>query len=72
MWKPLIFVDNLIDNGNKQCMGWGWYLQNDMQIFILSLVILLIHSKSRFWSFVTVYLCVIGSFGYTMQHSYDH
>lgn len=29
------------------CMGWGWYLQNDMQIFILSIVLLFVYSLQK-------------------------
>ena len=50
IWKPMFFVDNLVDNGEKMCMGWGWYLQNDMQIFIVSMLFLFIYSQSKFAS----------------------
>ena len=46
----MFFVDNLVDNGEKMCMGWGWYLQNDMQIFIVSMLFLFIYSQSKFAS----------------------
>lgn len=46
IWKPMFFVDNLVDNGEKMCMGWGWYLQNDMQIFIFSMIFLFMYSKN--------------------------
>lgn len=72
MWKTLLFVDNLVDNGEKQCMGWGWYLQNDMQIFLYSLFVLLIYNKSRFWSFITILTTTIASCAYTMQQTYDN
>lgn len=71
MWKPLLFVDNFVDNGNSQCMGWGWYLQNDMQIFCLSVLILFIYGKSRFWSFFAIFLTIFSSFAFTMQKTFD-
>jgi hypothetical protein len=43
----MFFVDNLVDNGEKMCMGWGWYLQNDMQIFIISMLFLFLYSQSK-------------------------
>ena len=36
------------------CMGWGWYLQNDMQIFILSIPILFLYSRHRKISFAII------------------
>ncbi len=47
IWKPMFFVDNLVDNGEKMCMGWGWYLQNDMQIFIASMLLLFLYSQHK-------------------------
>lgn len=67
MWKPLVFVDNLVDNGNSMCMGWGWYLQNDMQMFLASVAILAVYAKSRFWAFVAIFVSIGCSFWYTMQ-----
>jgi hypothetical protein len=26
------------------CLGWGWYLQNDMQIFIFSMIFLYLYN----------------------------
>jgi hypothetical protein len=72
MWKPLLFVDNLVDNGNSMCMGWGWYLQNDMQIFVFSVFILFLYGVSRFWSFMFTFISVCISFAYTMQQTFDH
>jgi hypothetical protein len=28
-------------------MGWGWYLQNDMQIFVVSLLFIFLYSVNR-------------------------
>ncbi len=65
-------MDNLVDNGNSQCMGWGWYLQNDMQIFLASVLILFIYSKSSFWSFISIFLTIAFSFAYTMEMTFDN
>lgn len=54
MWKSVIFVDNIVDNGERMCMGWGWYLQNDMQIFIFSIPILYLYCRNRKISFVLI------------------
>jgi hypothetical protein len=54
MWKSVIFVDNIVDNGERMCMGWGWYLQNDMQIFIFSIPILYLYCRNRKISFALI------------------
>ena len=54
MWKPIFFMDNIIDNGESMCMGWGWYLQNDMQIFIASIPILYLYNTKRKAAFICI------------------
>jgi len=39
-------------------MGWGWYLQNDMQIFIVSLPLILLYTKNRIAGYVS-FVCLI-------------
>lgn len=64
IWKPIIFVDNIVDNGQSMCMGWGWYLQNDMQIFIISIPILFLYTRKRNLSFIVIWLLILGSMIY--------
>ena len=61
MWRALVFVDNLIDNGVEQCMPWGWYLQNDMQIFIYSILALFVYGYSRFWGYMFIIWSILVS-----------
>ncbi|KAL3870700.1 hypothetical protein ACJMK2_038744 [Sinanodonta woodiana] len=39
-WTNLLYVNNLVKT-DKMCMGWSWYLANDMQFYILSPLILI-------------------------------
>ena len=55
-WKTLLFMGNLIDNGEKLCMPWGWYLQNDMQIFIFSMIFIYIYMRNKRIG----YICLIA------------
>lgn len=34
-WKYLLYINNFIPI-NKMCIGWSWYLANDMQFYIIS------------------------------------
>ena len=72
LWKPLLFVDNLIDNGDTICMGWAWYLQNDMQIFVYCTLILLIYSRYRKSSFALIIATMLFSFVYNMVYTYQN
>ena len=63
MWKSLLFINNLTD-GMNMCMGWGWYLQNDMQLFTYSILILLVYNRSKFASYMMIIWSILCSFGY--------
>ncbi|XP_064616908.1 nose resistant to fluoxetine protein 6-like [Liolophura sinensis] len=39
-WTNMLYVNNLV-NAEQQCMGWTWYLANDMQFYVVSPLILL-------------------------------
>ncbi|KAK6176000.1 hypothetical protein SNE40_014370 [Patella caerulea] len=34
-WTNVLYVNNLVNN-HEQCLGWSWYLANDMQFYIIS------------------------------------
>lgn len=40
------------------CMGWGWYLQNDMQIFVFSLPLIFLYTKNRLFGYISL-VCLI-------------
>lgn len=41
-FSNLLYVNNFWPNDfNQQCVGWGWYLANDMQFFLISPVMLI-------------------------------
>ena len=49
-WTNLMFLNNFIPDGNGNgCIGWSWYLANDMQFFMISPVILYFHHKASRW-----------------------
>lgn len=35
-WSDLLYINNFVQGGLKDCVSWGWYLANDMQFFIIS------------------------------------
>ena len=41
-WTNLLYINNLYPwNMAKQCIGWSWYLANDMQFFVIAPLILI-------------------------------
>ena len=53
------------------CLGWSWYLQNDMQIFIYCTFILLIYRWNKFVSYQLIFWSILGSWAFYMIRSYQ-
>lgn len=70
IWKPLLFVDNIVDNGESECMGWGWYLQNDMQLFGLSMGLLFMYSFKPLASKICIVVITLGSLIFTYSYTF--
>ncbi|XP_072028213.1 nose resistant to fluoxetine protein 6-like [Amphiura filiformis] len=67
-WTNLLYISNLYPfpgNINEQCMGWSWYLSNDMQFYIISPFIVYCLYKSRKWGVSLLALLCGVSFGST-------
>lgn len=73
-WTNLLYISNLYPFPGKltdQCMGWGWYLSNDMQFFVISPFILILLNK--FWkagigSIVVLLLVSFGSSAWVVYY----
>ncbi|XP_022104486.1 nose resistant to fluoxetine protein 6-like isoform X2 [Acanthaster planci] len=67
-WTNLLYINNLYPfpgSLGEQCVGWSWYLANDMQFFVISPVIIyLLYRYSKLGIGLIVALC-LGSFGIT-------
>lgn len=47
MWRNVLFIENLFSLWDDMhvCFAWGWYLSNDFQLFIISLLLIFIYAK---------------------------
>ncbi len=56
-----LFMNNFMSKFYGACMAWLWYVQNDMQFFLLAPLIMLIFSRGKRWGFfVIVSLCIVS------------
>ena len=53
------------------CLGWTWYLQNDMQIFIYCTLVLLVYRWNKFGGYMLIVWSMLGSFAFYMIKSYQ-
>ena len=71
MWHELLFVSNLVNGMEGLCLGWSWYLMNDMQLFIYSMFILLIYSKSKFAGYISIVLSCLFSYYFVFVNTFN-
>jgi peptidoglycan/LPS O-acetylase OafA/YrhL len=76
MWRTVLFIDNLVNNGHTLCMSWAFYMQIEFQVFLCSLAILLFYSRSKLGSFCFAAALVAFSWTvnlvYTEQHHQEY
>ena len=71
-WKSLLFISNLTDHLGDICLGWGWYLQNDMQLFVYSVFLLAIYGSNKMAGYLSIVWSMLASFAYTMVITYTY
>lgn len=68
-WSYLLYFNNLYpfpgNLSSEVCVGWGWYLANDMQFFIISPFIIYLLYKSWKWGIGLITSMCLVSFGAT-------
>ena len=47
----LLHINNFFATFNSMCMSWTWYLNVDMQFFILTIPLILIYFKNKRWCY---------------------
>jgi len=58
-WYTLLYIQNFIDP-KKLCMGWSWYLADDMQYYILSPFVLVLYWKNKWAGWIVTVLGILG------------
>ena len=71
-WRAVLLIDNLFDN-YKNCVGWGWYLSNDIQLFIVCLIPMFVYSAiSKILGKMIVVLLLVASVISSIYVSYKY
>ncbi|KAK3766954.1 hypothetical protein RRG08_059823 [Elysia crispata] len=60
-WSNLLYINNLHNFGGGMCMGWSWYLANDMQFYVISPAIFLIMHYYGWFGVILPLLLTLGS-----------
>eukprot|EP01113_Clastostelium_recurvatum_P020526 TRINITY_DN242_c0_g1_i2.p1 TRINITY_DN242_c0_g1~~TRINITY_DN242_c0_g1_i2.p1 ORF type:complete len:679 (-),score=198.27 TRINITY_DN242_c0_g1_i2:79-1908(-) len=61
-WTNLLYINNFVpQSSGAQCMGWTWFLANDMQFYIFTPIIALLFRKKRMGGWVLSAFLIIFS-----------
>ncbi|XP_058055598.1 O-acyltransferase like protein [Anopheles bellator] len=67
-WRNILYVNNWFPF-SEMCMIWSWYLANDMQFYVIAIVLLMISSRHFRTAAVLLLLCLGGSWLLSMYFS---
>ena len=71
-WTNIVFLNNFIPwDAPCGCFGWGWYLANDYQFFIITPFLLILYYKNKKLGWVLSLMLLIVSFFVTFALAYD-
>ncbi|XP_053671121.1 O-acyltransferase like protein [Anopheles nili] len=59
-WRNIFYVNNWYPF-TEMCMIWSWYLANDMQFYVIAIVLLMISSRNFRLAVGLLFLCLGGS-----------
>ncbi|XP_019643423.1 PREDICTED: nose resistant to fluoxetine protein 6-like [Branchiostoma belcheri] len=60
-WTNLLYINNVV-NFDHMCMGWSWYLANDMQFFVIGVPVVYLLSRWRPVGFALKLALLLSSF----------
>ncbi|XP_033764117.1 LOW QUALITY PROTEIN: nose resistant to fluoxetine protein 6-like [Pecten maximus] len=60
-WTNLLYINNIVKT-DKMCIGWSWYLANDMQFFVISPLMLIPLYYKRNLGFIVCGVLLLATF----------
>eukprot|EP01129_Flabellula_baltica_P005159 TRINITY_DN1843_c0_g1_i1.p1 TRINITY_DN1843_c0_g1~~TRINITY_DN1843_c0_g1_i1.p1 ORF type:complete len:679 (-),score=89.89 TRINITY_DN1843_c0_g1_i1:548-2542(-) len=61
-WTNILYINNIFPwTLGEECIGWGWYLANDMQFFLITPPLLLLYVKKPALSIISLCSLFVGS-----------
>ncbi|XP_078606530.1 nose resistant to fluoxetine protein 6-like isoform X2 [Branchiostoma floridae x Branchiostoma japonicum] len=66
-WYNFLYINNFLDMvKGTECMGWTWYLANDMQFFVISVPLIWLTFRYFLVGMITQVVLLLTSFGVTI------
>ncbi|KAL4477952.1 hypothetical protein ABPG72_013360 [Tetrahymena utriculariae] len=70
-WMNVLLIDNLFDDG-QNCFGWGWYLSNDIQMFIFSLLLIIIYANHKLAGKISILITFLTFQAISLDQSFSN
>ncbi|ETN58494.1 hypothetical protein AND_009900 [Anopheles darlingi] len=67
-WRNILYINNWFTFG-EMCMIWSWYLANDMQFYVIAIVLLMLSSRNFRVAAGLLFVCLGGSWLLSMYFS---
>ena len=69
-WTNIIFISNLYPPDIHGCMGWSWFISNDMQFHLVSPIILSVQYHNKKAGYILLSSLILCNFIITFTQSY--
>ncbi|GBM82281.1 Nose resistant to fluoxetine protein 6 [Araneus ventricosus] len=72
-WWNVLYINNFQSMASEQCMGWSWYLANDMQFYVISplFLITLWRWPKTGYSLLGLFFCITVVSNFVLTYEYD-
>ncbi|KAL4497864.1 hypothetical protein ABPG72_000619 [Tetrahymena utriculariae] len=72
-WQKILYINNFTTDSTR-CFVWQWYLASDIQMFIGSLILIVIYANHRIAGKISIILCCIVSvtFGIILADKHNY
>ena len=67
-WKSMLFIESWFANAN--CASWGWYLSCDMQMFLISPIIIWLYLKRKSAGLTCISVLLFGSLSLGLYYAF--
>lgn len=69
-WANVLFISNFEPSDMYSCMGWSWYIPNDMQFYVITPIILILYCKNKMYGYgILLVLSISSIIGMIIQAS---
>ncbi|KAH8395608.1 hypothetical protein KR222_003309, partial [Zaprionus bogoriensis] len=74
-WRNILYINNFFPQ-HEMCMMWSWYMANDMQFYVMSVLLLALSRKYFKAVAITLIVFLVSSWSIagiiSLQHQYTH